>query len=517
MADKDINIHIKAKDTDQSKRDIDGVANSTERVGDKTEQAGRKAKAGTGKMANGLALAKTALSALVGPLGIAAIGAGFVAAGKKVIKFYDDLKAKNDEAVRHVQELRGAYEGLFEALGAFDEESRKQAVLDTTRMLADERVTKDVGLPIIESYTRQFKDSMSPEEFDAGLRGMLGYGARHGGAATPDLIQMMKGWGMTSPERQGEFRRMVAEGAGKSGLTDEDLINALSRGMPTIKAMGWTPEQAIANAATIAQGESGRVKKSLPSTTFQALSDPQDKIAVDDYGFSQGTVEDPRLLFEEVKRRSLQMDQKSAYRMIQNIYGAGGAAGIYKLIAADKTSINQTLERSRGVSGFAAEMEEERLRRETLEARDAGAKAIVEEIAQDVTMDEQYQEDIREIGEESQKRLRRREPVKQWVREFLTPGEEAEKEDAAKRAWIDSLSEEELEQIRKTHKDRIESDYDWGTDPAHLMWERMTPRQRYEGLTGGGPVTNNYNYNYDMSVRYYRGRGKASTRTGYLV
>ncbi|MBW2560474.1 MAG: phage tail tape measure protein, partial [Deltaproteobacteria bacterium] len=42
MADKDVNIHVRAKDADQAKRDIDRTAGATEDLGKKTEQAGRK-------------------------------------------------------------------------------------------------------------------------------------------------------------------------------------------------------------------------------------------------------------------------------------------------------------------------------------------------------------------------------------------------------------------------------------------------------------------------------------------
>lgn len=42
MADKDVNIHIRAKDADTAKRDIDKTAQATENLGKKTEQAGKK-------------------------------------------------------------------------------------------------------------------------------------------------------------------------------------------------------------------------------------------------------------------------------------------------------------------------------------------------------------------------------------------------------------------------------------------------------------------------------------------
>lgn len=47
MADKDVNIHVRAKDADRAKRDIDKTAQATENLGKKTEQAGKKGAKGT--------------------------------------------------------------------------------------------------------------------------------------------------------------------------------------------------------------------------------------------------------------------------------------------------------------------------------------------------------------------------------------------------------------------------------------------------------------------------------------
>ena len=47
MADKDVNIHVEAKDADAAKRDIDRTAQATENLGKKTEQAGKKGAKGT--------------------------------------------------------------------------------------------------------------------------------------------------------------------------------------------------------------------------------------------------------------------------------------------------------------------------------------------------------------------------------------------------------------------------------------------------------------------------------------
>ncbi len=53
MAEKDVNIHIRAKDADTAKRDIDKTAQATENLGKKTEQAGRKTEQAGRKGAKG--------------------------------------------------------------------------------------------------------------------------------------------------------------------------------------------------------------------------------------------------------------------------------------------------------------------------------------------------------------------------------------------------------------------------------------------------------------------------------
>ena len=54
MPDKDVNINIKAQQAEETKRKIEGVADSTEKMGQKTEEAGNRAGAG---MAAGAKLA----------------------------------------------------------------------------------------------------------------------------------------------------------------------------------------------------------------------------------------------------------------------------------------------------------------------------------------------------------------------------------------------------------------------------------------------------------------------------
>jgi len=380
---KNVNIHIKTHGARDSKEKLDRVGEGAKRAGGGVEQVGAKAKKSSGWFT-------AAIGKMIGPLGIVALVSGAAAATAKIAKFFDNLKAKSDELVRSLQEQRAAFDDLFEAQNAFDEKSRKAVTENTARLLQETAVPIGAGLPIINAYTRQFKamvDSgeLTQEQYQQGLKDMLGYGARHGGAATADLIQIMAGWGMTTPGQQGEFRRMIAAGAQTSGLTDAELISALSRGMPTIKALGWTPQEAIKSIAVLAAGEAGRKKMSLPGTTIQALGAPQ-TTSFEKYGIPEPLAEDPRELLNYVQNMRGTMGQDEYYRMLTKIYGTEGAAGVYKLVSADKGRIGTALERAAGPEGVAAEAAEEQARQTTLEARDARAKAVAMKISLDLIL-----------------------------------------------------------------------------------------------------------------------------------
>jgi len=185
---------------------------------------------------------------------------------------------------------------------------------------------------------------------------------RHGKEATADLISIMAGWSMVTPEQQGRFRRQIAAGAQQVGLTDADIISALGRGMPTIKAMGWTPEQAVETIAVLAARETGRKKMSLPATTLQGLIAPQPsgieeslvaeaeakgkvtaKAEAQIKARAEELAQDPQQLLAYLTQKQQKMDQKAFTRLLVNIYGTEAAAGVSKLLIEPRRDIRQTL------------------------------------------------------------------------------------------------------------------------------------------------------------------------------
>jgi hypothetical protein len=510
---KDVNIHIKTPGARESKERLDGVARSTEKVGGDVEKMGAKAKTSGNWFTQ-------AVGKMIGPMGLAAVAGAAAATALKVAKFFDGIKKQSDEAVRNLQNVRVAFDDLFEAYGAFDEKSREAATKSTADLLQKTAVPAGAGLPIINAYSRQFKGKVESGEltqaqYQQGLEGMLGYGQRHGGSATSDLVQIMAGWGMTTPGQQGEFRRMIAAGAAKSGLTDAEMIGALSRGMPTIKALGWTPQEAVESIGALAAGEAGRKKMSLPGTTIQALGAPQ-AANFEKYGIPEQLAEDPRQLLLHIQNMRATMGQDEYYRMLTKIYGAEGAAGVHKLVSADRGEISTALEQAAGPEGIAAELAEERDRMGTLESRDARTKAVVLQQALNLTEGEKYMEDVREIGAAHQKLRGIRKPIREGLRRFTFLTDTSEWENAAFLLWKESLSDEELAAINERPGLRVGGD---PASPVYEHWRQMSPQQKYESLTdpqgsGGGGPTVNHNYHNEIIYNPVVGDPNVGPRVG---
>ena len=491
---KDINIHVKTRGTAETKRQLDSVGQSVDKAGSSTEQMGQKAERSSNWFTG-------AIRKMIGPLGLAALTGSLAAAAFKVAGFFDTLNQRCDAAVEKVRQMRAGYDGLFEAMDAYDEKSRMQVTASVNALLQQARVPAQVGLPVIEAYTRQFgalvgAGAVTQQQYDTGLREMLGYAARHGGPATADLISIAAGWRITAPDQQGVLRRQVAAAAQASGLTDEQLITALSRGMPTIKAMGWTPQQAIEAVAVIASGEAGRKRVSLPGTTFQALMAPQPG-GIEAYGISPEIADDPRRLLAELTARRDTMDRQAFTRMLVKIYGTEAAAGAFKLVAEPRQAIRGALIEAAGEAGRQGEEAEQKRYETTLEATTAATEAARRQISLDLTEDEKYMEQVRQIGKEYQEVLRRREPEKQWLYEhvpLITPT--IEQEEAAYRLWRGKLTEEERAAIKDPRRWKRSQDQAFA---FQLTWQRMTPRQKLAALQGDHIPT-------------FRGAGASGTR-----
>ena len=247
--------------------------NSASKVGGNVEEMGHRSSRALDWFASGL-------KSLAGPLGFAAIIAAVSTLAGKISQFFSDFKNRCDEAVGSLQNVRKGFESVFEAMGAFDEKSRKGITADTINLLKKVSVSQEVGLPVISEYTRQFQGlvksgQLSPEQYQQGLEGMLGFAARHAGAATPELITLMAGLGMKTPEQQGTFRRQISAVASNAGLTTEEIVDVLGRATPTAMTMGWKTDEMLNYIGILTAGEVGRQRLTLPTATLEALVHPK--------------------------------------------------------------------------------------------------------------------------------------------------------------------------------------------------------------------------------------------------
>ncbi len=123
MPDKDVNINVRAKDVEATKRKLDGVAASTENVGKKTEQAGRKSQTG-GKQIGGMgdkagaaekktgAFAKTLAGVMAGVSGIIALSAGLFKFFKEWLGWLKQIGTATRELADSTKDLDHAAKAL---------------------------------------------------------------------------------------------------------------------------------------------------------------------------------------------------------------------------------------------------------------------------------------------------------------------------------------------------------------------------------------------------------------------
>ena len=523
---KDINIHLKTTGAEQTKQQLDQVATGTQKVGAEATRSGREAEKGMGLFGN-------VLAKLAGPLGIAAIAAKLSDLANGIATFFDNIKTKADEAVANMRGLRREFDDLYEAMNVFDEQGQRKVTETALTLLQKTGTPKEIGLPIIEVYTRKFKDlvkagQLTQEQYERGLEEMLSYGAIHGRAATPDLIAMMSGWGMTTPDQQGAFRRQIGAGAEAVGLDEEDIIAALTQGGPTIKAMGWTPGYAVEMIATIAANEAGRKLKSLPPTTLQAIMTPQVAKA-EEYGLEKKLFEQPiellaklaemkaagpikRLkpapkkegpeyekieafpgtgIMKVVKTRHVkappEYEQVEFQTMLTDIYGAEAGTGVRKILTEQDRNRAVIIQRAATEEGAAAERAEREIDQSTQRFREAATAARAERIAFKTKSDQEYMADVRRIGAEKLKQLRIDEPITQWLRkQYFGENEEAQKAYGAYWVWEESLTEQE--------KQKMVEEYEGpgryvvlaaAVRRAALVkrWKEMSAQQKFEALT----------------------------------
>jgi hypothetical protein len=482
---KDVNIHIKATGGAEAKQQLEGVAGAAQKTGTGVQDMGAKALVGSGWV-------QKALSFLAGPLGFAGIAGAVAGVTIKIAHFFDEIKTRSDEAVQQVQKIREAYKELFQVMDEFSEKGRQALTLETLSLFQKVAITKEEGLPVVSAYARAFqpvlkRGEITKPQYDQGLEQMLRYAGRQGIAAIPQMIDIMAGWGMVTPQQQGTFRRMVTEASQAAGLPEEQLVGAIGKGMPAIEALGWTPEQAIIETAIIARTQkTPRQRAIMPGMLFEAIMRPQIPKELEKK-IPKEIQEDPARLLNWIRQQQAIMPQKEYRKLLTGVYGAEAGLGFYSWITARETGLGRIIPEAAGPAGEAREDIAERLRQETSEAITARAKAATEiSKTKRQTTEREMRTEVRKRGIETEERLMDEYPIRRQLEKsaFLIGKAEIIQE-AAAAEWWDNLPPEEKEKIEAEYRQRyplkIIKLKEYGA--AYWKWRQMTTTQRYEALT----------------------------------
>jgi hypothetical protein len=503
---KDVNIHIKATGGAEAKQQLEGVAQGAQKVGSGVQDMGSKAIIGSGWV-------QKALSFLAGPLGFAGIAGAIAGVTIKAAKFFDDIKTRSDEAVLNVQKIRTAFTELFATMNEFSEKGRQALTLETLALFQKVAITKEEGLPVVSAYARAFqpvlkRGEITKPQYGQGLEQMLRYAGRQGIAAIPQMIDIMAGWGMVTPQQQGAFCRMVTEASQAAGLPEEQLVGAIGKGMPAIEAMGWTPEQAIIETATIARTQkTPRQRATMPGMIFETIMRPQIPKELE-RKIPKEIQEDPARLLNWIWQQQAVMPQKDYWKLLAGVYGAEAGLGFYSWITARETGLGRIVPEAAGPAGEAREDIAERLRQETSEAITARAKAAIE-ISQTKrqTTEREMRTEIRKRGIETESRLMEEYPIRRGFEKFVMKEESEPIQEAAAAEWWDNLPPEEKEEIEAEYRQRYPlkvirlKKY----SAAYWKWKQMPTKQRYEALTSPEepPIpaviyNNNHSHNFNF-------------------
>jgi hypothetical protein len=467
---KGINVPVSVPGANQAKTDLDKVAGAAKGIGDATKKTGETGKSGLEQLSSAWSAIRSSV--------FVALAAAIAGAAFKVAQFFDQLKTRSAEAVQNLTEVRAEMAGIFQAMGNISEASQQTTSDYLIGLMEKTRVSKEVAYPVAEAYARQFYGKIPQADYNQGLEGMVGYAARRETTATTEMIGLMPGFGIKTPAQMGEFRRMVSAAAQRAGLTEEDIVNALGRAMPTVTAMGWSYEQALTMITTLAQGQIGRQKTTFPAATMEAVMSPQET-KFKEYGLNPKDT--PQQIFAAVQQKAATMDRKSALKMLGDIYGTGASRGMLQLmepmspLTSGSAVIEQIDETNRmnTKGGITAESDAEKMKR------------------LNVSPDEFYGTKVNEQGVATLQAQRdKRTAIRDWWNSLFTPENQLKKE-AAGRAWWNSLSD--TQKIKLIHQYNPEMNPTWQISPFELgpnsglgldIWNRMTPQQEYEASVG---------------------------------
>jgi len=471
---KDINIHVKTQGTEQAKQELNQVAQATEGMGAKTSRAA--------------GWIKEAFTALVGPLGIAAVVALVVAGISKIIAAFDDMRRASAEAVQELANQQRAAASFFEAVNAYTSPQRKAAMAQARHLQMTTGIPYADAMRVLESQQRTFGEinPQSSEQFAA-------YSKLHAGPQTGDLISWMGESGIKTPEQQGKIMRMIAAVSEHNNLKDEEIITALKTQGERFRYLGWTPEQTIENLGKVLvpnQGTRGiqqlfgAIEKFTPDEALKMHAPPQ-----------VAASEQARWNF--LKNKAAVMSPEKRSEFLNSIFGTA-APTINKLLF-EPTSPDLQRAISYAATPQAAEEDAANFRKyqQTAEARGERAGAVKGFLNLTTRPKAEIDAEYRSYGESYLEWLSVNDRKLYESIKFALP-EEKEKQAAAKALFL------------KTEREFTPP----GQEP--LKWEDLNPEQRLSEIRRGAEelsmqnITNN-DFHTEHNINYYPTTGDRLT------
>ncbi len=477
MPDKDINIHVRAKGTGQTKREVDSVAGSTRKMGRTTEDTGSKMQRVFGRLA--------------GMLGFTGLATTAIAAGKKIVQALNDIKAAADDAVKSLAELQKQSTDLFEAVEAYGPGEQKEALKMAHKLTFE----TGLGLPAAQSLLAEYKRAYGKIDLQ-GVRQFAAWEATPGGAPTAPLVRWMSAEGISSPGQQGQILRMISTVARRAGLSDQELAEAITQRSTEFRALGWSPEQAIQNLGTVLSGVSGREARRAISglgTGFMAFTEEKAR----EYKVPPKIAGDAQARMAWAAMTLSKASPAKQAQIAKDLFGQEAAPFVTKLLTMQMPP--ETLAAIEFAKSAAAAEESEKQLQEYLQTPQgimAKVKAQRGIMGLDVLQEETYEAAIREFGAGRLDWLKRRDRLNYEIIKlaFLSEGE---KEQAAMEAWAGYQAET----------------IGGPTGRYYKQWRGMRPEEQWGALeampTGGGTVIIN-NYSYD--THHYPPRQEARPR-----
>jgi hypothetical protein len=407
---KDVNIHVKTTGTKQAAQDMTDFY-AAMRDADKDIAAGLK---GTGNAAEEMGVKssravgwlKEAFTALVGPLGIAA-GVGLaVAAVRKIISAFDDMKRASAEAVQELANQQRAAASFFESVNAYSGPQRKVALAQARGVQAATGLPFESSMKLLEAQQRTFGEinPQSTEQFAA-------YWKLHAGEQTGDLIRWMGASGIKTPEQQGQIMRMIGAVANKGNLKDEDIITALSNKGERLRYMGWSPEETITNIGKALSGLSGTESSKAMRGLLESF-EGFDEAKAREMRAPPDVASNEQARFEWLKSKAQTMAPEKRAAFIRQAFGPAAAPYITKMLFEPTSpELQQAIDYAKSPQAAAESVKQAADYRETAEGTLERARGGAGIIGLNVTNEQQQKAALREYGKAYYESLQAKNPL----------------------------------------------------------------------------------------------------------